>query len=135
MFTLDKDFLEGLGVDDMPEAEMKAFLEHLQEEMEVRVGERMSAGMSDEQVDEFERIIDGDKVAVQNVLKTAGEYENDEDYKKLVSASGLAEGSPELLDEYASMVWLRKNCPQYTDIVRNVILELKDEIKVGKDLI
>jgi len=135
MFTLDKEFLEGLGVDDMPEAEMKAFLGHLQEEMEVRVGERMSAGMNEAQVEEFEKIIDGDRAVIDAVLTTTGDYRDSADYKKLVDASGLSDGSPELLGEYASLIWLRKNCPQYTEIVQNVIMELKEEIKTGKDRI
>jgi len=133
MFALDKSFLEGLGVDDMPEAEMKAFLEHLQEEMEVRVGEKMSAGMTEVQIEEFEKIIDGDDRAIGAVLAGVGDYQGDEEYQRLKDASGLADGSPELLGEYASLIWLKKNCPQYAEIVRQVIADLKEEIKAGKD--
>ena len=135
MFKLEKDFLEGLGVDDMPEAEVEAFLLHLQEEMEVRVGGRMSAGMNESQIEEFEKVIDGDESTISAVLADAGEYKDDEEYKRLMDASGLADGSPELMGEYASLVWLRKNCPQYAQIVQDVIAELKEEIKAGKDRI
>ena len=99
MFELTKEFVEGLGVQEMPEAEMKAFLAHLQEEMEVRVGERISAEMSEAQVDEFEKLID------------------------------------ENADDQTTMAWLDQNCPQYKEIVQNVIAELKEEIKAGKDKI
>jgi hypothetical protein len=133
MFTLDKDFLEGLGLEDMPEAEMQAFLEHLQEELEVRVGEKMSEGMSEAQIEEFEKVIDGDAVTIEAVLLEAEDYRNTEDYKKLMAASGFADDSLELKEEYASLVWLKKNCPQYAEIVQNVIVELKEEIKAGKD--
>jgi hypothetical protein len=101
--------------------------------MEVRVGERMSAGMTDIQIEEFEKIIDGDDRAIGAILAGVGDYRRDEEYKKLMDASGLADGGPELLGEYASLVWLKKNCPQYADIVRQVIAELKEEIKEGKD--
>jgi len=135
MFELDKEFLEGLGVDDMPEVEMKAFLSHLQEEMEVRVGERMSEGMSEAQIEEFEKVIDGDVETIGQILAGAGDYKSDVDYMKLQNSTGFAEGSPELDGEYASLAWLRKNCPQYTEIVTDVITELKEEIKAGKDRI
>jgi len=133
MFALDKDFLEGLGVDDMPEAEMKVFLEHLREEMEVRVGSRMSAGMTEMQIEEFEKIIDGDDRAIGAVLAGVGDYRGNEEYLRLKDASGLEDGSPELLGEYASLVWLKKNSPQYAEIVKQVIEELKEEIRVGKE--
>jgi hypothetical protein len=136
MFKLDKKFLEGLGVGDMSEAEMEAFLEHLQEEMEVRVGERMSADMNETQIDEFERIIDGDTGTVQSVLmKLGGDYRSNVEYKKLMDASRLEDGSAELLAEYASLVWLKRNCPQYAKIVEEVASELKEEVKAGKDSI
>ena len=133
MFSLDKSFLEGLGLDEMPEAEMKAFLAHLQEELEVRVGERMSAGMSEEQISEFERVIDGDEETIRVILAGAGEYRENEDYRKLMSVSGLADGSAELLEEYASLVWLKKNCPRYAEIVQQATTELREEVKAGKD--
>ena len=135
MFSLDREFLEGLGVGEMPEAEMQAFLAHLQEEMEVRVGERMSAGMSEGQIAEFEKIIDGDEAMVAAVLGGAGDYREDVEYRKLMEASGFADGSAELLGEYASLVWLRKNCPGYAGIVQDVISELKEEVRAGKDKI
>ena len=135
MFRLDESFLEGIGVKDMPEAEMQAFLEHLQEELEVRVGERMSEGLSEAQIEEFEKIIDGDEGVINTVLAAAGDYRNDERYKKLVEVSGLAEGSAEVAGEYASVLWLQKNRPDYQDIVKRVSEELKAEVAAGKDKI
>jgi len=135
MFTLDKSFLEGLGVGEMSDADMEAFLSYLQEEMEVRVGEKMSEGMSEEQIAEFESIIDGDESAIEAMLATVEDYKNTEEYKKLMEASGFADGSRELVGEYANLVWLKKNCPQYADIVRQVIAGLKEEIRAGKDRI
>ncbi len=135
MFELNKDFLEGLGVPEMEVEEEKAFLAHLQEELEVRVGERMSEGMSEGQIDEFEKVIDGDAGTVAAVLSGAGDYRGEESYKKMAGAMGLAEGSGELDREYASLVWLNKNCPQYSQIVQSTVAELKEEVKAGKDRI
>ena len=38
----------------MPEAEKQAFLDYAQEELEVRVGEEIAAGMTEEKMREFE---------------------------------------------------------------------------------
>jgi len=58
MFQFDDTFLHSLGLGDMPEEQKKAFLQHLYEELELRVGTRLSEGMSDEQLSGFETLID-----------------------------------------------------------------------------
>lgn len=133
MYRLDEKFLEGTGLEGMPADEKKAFLEHLQEELEVRVGERMSAGLSEAQIDEFEKIIDNDQETISRLLGEAGDYKNDEKYKKLMEVAGMKDGSPEILNEYVSMKWLEKNKPDYQQIVENTTYELKDEVARDKD--
>ena len=46
MFRLDEDFLKDLGLDQLPEEQRKPFLQHIYSELELRVGERLSQGMS-----------------------------------------------------------------------------------------
>jgi hypothetical protein len=58
MFSLDDDFLQSLGLGDLPDDQKQAFLQHLYEELELRVGTRLSEGMSDAQLGEFEKLID-----------------------------------------------------------------------------
>ncbi len=64
MDILDGDFLREVGIADKSEAEREAFLEHFQEELEVRIGERVTEGMSEEKVGELERVMEGDDDAV-----------------------------------------------------------------------
>lgn len=58
MFNLDDDFLQSLGLGGLPDDQKQAFLQHLYEELELRVGTRLSEGMSDNQLAEFEKLID-----------------------------------------------------------------------------
>jgi hypothetical protein len=58
MFNLDDDFLQSLGLGSLPDDQKQAFLQHLYEELELRVGTRLSEGMSDDQLAEFEKLID-----------------------------------------------------------------------------
>ncbi|HSE60935.1 MAG TPA: DUF5663 domain-containing protein [Candidatus Saccharimonadales bacterium] len=58
MFSLDDDFLQNLGLGSLPDDQKQAFLQHLYEELELRVGTRLSEGMTDEQLAAFERLID-----------------------------------------------------------------------------
>ncbi len=60
----DEQFLSDIGLDDMPEEQKKAFLDYAQEELEVRIGEKISEGMTEEQLNELDAIED-QELAVQ----------------------------------------------------------------------
>ena len=135
MFQFDESFLETVGLSGMPEEEKENFLQYAQDQLEVRIGEKMSEGLSEEQLDEFERIIDNDQETVQKWLANAGDYKNDEIYKKLLEGSEVAEDTPEFLNDYVTAKWLDQNCPQYQDIIRESIECLQQEISQQKDAI
>ncbi len=60
MFQLDENFLVSLGLGAMPAEEKKAFLDYVYEELELRVGTELSKDLSDEQLEQFEKLADGD---------------------------------------------------------------------------
>lgn len=62
MALIDEEFLAEVGLAEMPEAEKSAFIEHATEELEVRVGQRIGAGLTSEQLREFEQIEGTDAV-------------------------------------------------------------------------
>lgn len=51
---LNEGFLREVGLAAMPEEQREAFLDYVQEELEVRVGEEIAAGMTEEKMREFE---------------------------------------------------------------------------------
>ena len=54
----DDKFLQEMGLQAMPEEQKKAFLAYAQEELEVRIGERISRGLTEVQLNEFDMITD-----------------------------------------------------------------------------
>lgn len=58
MIRVDDAFMKEVGLGDMPEPEKRAFMEHAQEELEVRVGKSIGAQLTDAQMSEFEAIED-----------------------------------------------------------------------------
>ena len=54
----DEQFLQDMGLAAMPEEQKQAFLKYIQEELEVRIGERIAKGLSEEQLQEFDQITD-----------------------------------------------------------------------------
>lgn len=54
----DDTFLQEMGLTAMPEDQKRAFLDYVQEELEVRIGERISKGLTEAQLNEFDAIVD-----------------------------------------------------------------------------
>ena len=136
MFQLDDNFLKELGLDRMPEEQRKPFLEHIYSELELRVGERLSQGMSDAQLDEFANIIDKVPGAVDAFLdKHAPNYTEEPMFQRLVQATGVSADDPRLRNEYAATKWLEVNRPDYRNVVATVMEELKREIMANREAI
>jgi hypothetical protein len=54
----DEKFLQEMGLASMPEEQKQAFLDYIQEELEERIGERISRGLTETQLNEFDMISD-----------------------------------------------------------------------------
>ncbi len=131
MFELDEKFFEEIGLNRMPVNEQEEFKKHIQEEIEVRVGERISDGMSPEKLDEFEAIIDENSDFIQNwVLMNTPDYKNDEIYQTFVDQNNGQE-SAEIMNEYAAMKWLQVNRPDFAQIIETVMNEMKGELRAN----
>jgi hypothetical protein len=136
MFQLDDQFLKDLGLDQMPEEQREAFLAHIYSELELRVGVRLSDGLSDDQLGEFESFVDRKEEKVRSwVQANAPDYQNDEAYKQLKDNAPDSADDLTVLAEYASLKWLGMNRPNYRDVVAKVLEELKKEILANKDAI
>ncbi|MBR2831003.1 hypothetical protein IKE83_01440 [Candidatus Saccharibacteria bacterium] len=75
---LDDNFLQEMGLTAMPEEQKQAFLTYVQEELEVRIGERISKGLTEVQLNEFDLIADPAEAA--KWLET-----NRPDYREIVN--------------------------------------------------
>ena len=59
----DDNFLQEMGLQAMPEDQKQKFLDYVQEELEVRIGERISRGLTEVQLNEFDMITDQGEAA------------------------------------------------------------------------
>lgn len=136
MFQLDDKFLEDVGLGGLPEDQKQEFLAYFREQLELRVGTRLSEGLSDAQLDEFESFINRDEAKVNEWLQAnVPDYQNDTIWQQL--QSGAPENVPELVikSEYASLKWLGINRPDYRDVVAQVMEDLKQETIKNRDAI
>lgn len=136
MFQLDDNFLEEVGLGELPVEQRKEFLEHVYSQLELRVGTRLSEGLSEVQISEFEAFVDRDKERVEAwVNQHQPNYKDDATYQQIRQSVGSDISDNIVLAEYASLKWLALNRPDYRDVVRQVLEELKQEIKSSRDAI
>lgn len=136
MFQLDDNFLQQVGLGDLPEDQKQAFLAYFREQLELRVGTKLSEGLSDTQLSEFEAFIDRNMdVTNQWVAANAADYQNDQVYQRLKSGAPATASDNDILAEYASLRWLGLNRPDYRDVVAATMEELRQEVINNKDAI
>lgn len=126
----DDNFLNEVGLSELPEDQKQDFLAQTKEELEARVGSKMSQGLTDAQMTEFEGIMANDQQVIRKVVSELKmDFRTDPIYQRLLESYGVKEGTWEIISEYLSIKWVQKNCPNYAQIVSEVINELKAEIK------
>lgn len=136
MFQLDDQFLKDVGLGALPEEQKKPFLQHTYDQLEYKVGIRLSEGMTDSQLEEFESIIDRKQDAIDSwLLVNAPNYESEEIFQRLMESSNLPATDANLKGEYAATKWLEVNRPDYRDVVAATLAEIKQEILSSKDAI
>lgn len=136
MFQLDEKFLEDIGLNELPEEQKKPFLQHIYDELELRVGTKLSDGMNEDQLTEFESIVDRDNEVIATwIAKYSPDYHDDAGFIKLQKVTGLDVNDPNLLAEYTATKWLEVNRPDYREVVSQVLEELKKEVTASRDVI
>lgn len=136
MFQLDDQFLQDVGLGDLPEDQKQAFLQHIYSELELRVGTKLSEGLSDDQMAEFEAFIDRDAEKVEQWFSAQlPNYAEQQDYQQLKTGAPESASALDVLCEYGSLKWLELNRPDYRQVVAAELESLKQEIMQNKDAI
>lgn len=134
MFSLDEEFLASLGLASMPAHEKVAFLRFLYEDLEQRVGEALSEGLSVEQMREFEAFIDRDMSEVSRWFEAnAPDFATHDVFEKLLKIAPASASDEDVLCEYGALLWLRSSAPNYKAVVAEKLDELRLEITAHRD--
>lgn len=136
MFQLDDKFLQDVGLSDLPEDQKAAFLQHIYSELELRVGTKLSEGMNEEQLGQFEAFVDQDEQKVVTWFERyLPNYRELPDFQSLKASAPADISEVVLLSEYGSLKWLEMNRPDYKQVVASELEALKAEITQNRDSI
>lgn len=137
MIRIDDSLLEELGLINLPKAERDALLRQIYETLEMRVGMKLAERMSDQQLDEFERFIDGDMTFTEGYLNTTKpDWQTSDTYKTAVTTAqataqkrNVAFNENSVKSEFGALTWLETNFPDYKQVVASELDTLKGEVK------
>ena len=144
---IDRQLLRDLGLSSLPDDLQPMFLRHIYETLELRVGIVLANSMSESQLDEFERLVDGDVSFAERVLDTVTPgWQEDEAFLERCHEADES-GAPVRLVviDQAALAWLEDSFPYYREVVRaqyhrllanilarrEAILELGEEDRLG----
>lgn len=118
-----QQIIEALGIQDLSANEQ----EELVSEYYVRLGEAMSEGRTEGQLNEFQAIIDGNQHVIDAWLaQHRPGYADDDAYKLLLDVA--TRDNPEGVQPdkmYASAAWVQENIPDLSEIIKRITEELK----------
>lgn len=136
MFQLDENFLNDLGLGGLPAEQKKAFLQHIYEQLELSVGTKLSEGLNEMQMQEFEAFVDKDEDKVRAWFeKNMPEYNSAADFQQMKQSAPADISEIALLSEYGSLKWLELNRPDYKDVVAAELDAIKKDIIANRDSI
>lgn len=134
MFQLDDNFLNDLGLGSLPDEQKKAFLQHVYDELELNVGTKLSEGLDEMQLQEFEAFVDRDEEKVRGWFeKNLADYASRSDFQQLKASAPADVDEVTLLSEYGSLKWLEMNRPDYRQVVSAELEKIKAEIIANRD--
>lgn len=135
MFQLDDNFLQEVGLSGLPDDQKQALLEHIYSELELRVGTKLSEGLSDDQLAQFEAFVDRNENKVRSWFERyLPNYTQAPDYIQLKASAPADVDEVVLLSEYGSLKWLEMNRPDYKQVVAAELEALKQYVIANKNV-
>jgi len=132
---LDSEFLDDVGLGALPEEAKGDLLQRIYSELDERVGERLTRGMSDEMLDEFGHFVERDEPDEDRWFsENLPYYAGSEDFRRFEEANpGL--GGLDVKSQYGAMKWLQLHRPDYPQVVFSVLDELRDILRDNREFI
>ncbi len=118
MIRIDDAFLEQVGLGDVAPPDRPSLLQAILAELELRVGERLTTGLSQDQLDEF-NAIHSDVAAARGWL---------DHHQPEISARISSDADAELR-KAASGLWLDTHRPDHRSDVRVVLEAIRFELR------
>lgn len=125
MYQSDEQIITQIGIADLPEERQRSIID----EVQVQIGELVSEQLTEQQLNEYQAIIDDDKDVIDAWLD-----ENVPDYKNAAAYQAFEEDYHEDPEHnnpaklFASLAWLQLNVPNVESLMQQGIDAYKQEL-------
>ncbi|MFT3944238.1 MAG: DUF5663 domain-containing protein [Ancrocorticia sp.] len=131
-----EEFLARVGLGDMEPELRTSFLAYMYEWVQSEIGDRLTEGLSEEQVAEFEAIMAGDAAVVDSwIAEHAPEYLSDARYLRIVEGAPDGVDEAGLRQEYVSSRWIEVVRPDFKLVTAAVWADVTQMIRENRDAI
>ena len=131
-----EEFLARAGLGNMDPELRQSFLAYMYEWVQSEIGDRLTDGLSDEQVAEFEAIMAGDAGIVDAwIAEHAPEYLTDARYLRIVQSAPEGVDEAGLRQEYASARWIEVVRPDFKEVSAAVWADVMQMIRENREAI
>ncbi len=121
----DEQIIEQLDIAAFPEQEKRALIEQAQ----LRIGESIRESLSDQKINEYQAIIDGNEQVINAWLdETIPDYKNAAVYQSLEEGSDSDPDHNDPAKIFASLAWVQINIPNIQEIVAKTLADFKQEL-------
>lgn len=125
MFELSEEFLVDVGIATMPEPARSTLVSNIQKMIQTRINIKLADQLTDEKVDELERISTSVDDAKWWLGENMPKYESTSEFEQFKQQ--VTEGDPVAL--FAQTKWFQMNIPNYTAVLQDTLDEVRNELK------
>lgn len=125
MFELNEDFLTEIGIATMPEPARSTLVANIQKMVQDRVNIRIADELTDEKVDELERISTSLDDAKWWLGENMPRYEGSVEFEQF--RQQVTDSDPITL--FAQTKWIQMNIPNFAAVLQETLDQVKDELK------
>lgn len=121
-----QQLVDSLGVGNLPVETQDKVVEEAQR----RIGEAMMAGLSEQQIGEYEAIVDGNQDVIDAWLEQNMPDYRDSELFEMVEADYESDPDHVPGDKVvASVGWVQKNVPNLQTVISDVIGKMREDIQ------
>ena len=130
-----EEFLARVGLGNMDPELRRSFLAYMYEWVQCEIGDRIKESLRDEQMAEFEAIMEGDAAVVDSwIAEHAPEYLTDARYLRIVQGAPDADEAG-LRQEYVSSRWIEVVRPDFKEVTAAVWADVTQMIRENREAI
>lgn len=126
MFDLSEEFLADIGISTMPEPARSTLVTNIQKLVQNRLNLKLADELTDEKVDELERISSSVDDAKWWLGENFPKYESSPEYEQFKIQ--VKEGD-DPISLFAQSKWFQVNIPNFALLLQETLEEVKNELK------